>query len=139
MKLGTMIADVARGLLQSPATRRYPFERQPAPARLRGRLHWNPERCTACNMCATDCPAGAIKLFVHDKATHKIVMRYDVGNCTFCGQCVQSCNRDSITLVNDEWELAALDRRGFTLYYGAPDDVERAMAEDAGRGADAGG
>ena len=137
MKLGTMLTDIARGLVQAPATRQYPFEREAPPARLRGKLHWDREPCTACNMCATDCPAAAIKIFNFDKATHHIVMRFDVGACTFCGQCVLSCNKNCIELEHGEWELAAYDKRGFTSYWGLPDDVQQAVVEDAGADADA--
>lgn len=134
MKLATMIGDVLRSLLERPATRRYPFERSPAPARLRGQLHWDPTSCTGCRVCVMDCPADALELAVVDKAARRFVLRYDVGRCTYCSQCVTSCVRDCLSLSNTEWELAGTDRRAFHLDYGAPDDVARVVASESDPG-----
>jgi len=131
MRLGTMLGDVARSLIRRPATRPYPAERPATPPRLRGLLHWEPERCTGCRVCVMDCPADALELFVIDKATHRFVMRYDAARCTFCAQCVESCNRGCLSLSNDEWELAGPDRDAFISHFGSPDDVEQVVAADA--------
>jgi len=40
MKLGTMLVDVSSSLVRPPVTEKYPYERRPVPATLRGQLHW---------------------------------------------------------------------------------------------------
>ena len=127
MKYATMLSDVLHSLFRQPVTRRYPFERRAAPERLRGKLHWNPEGCTGCALCVKDCPADAIELITVDKATKRFVVRYDMDRCTYCAQCVQSCRFNCITLSRDEWELAALNKTPFTVYYGKEADVQSVL------------
>ncbi len=126
-----MFRDMIKSLFCPPVTQRYPAEQTPAPERLRGKLHWTPEGCTGCALCVKDCPANAIELITIDKATKRFAMKYHVDRCTFCGQCVYSCRFDCLHLVDEEWELAAVNRSGFTVYYGNPEDIEAAVAMQA--------
>ena len=128
MRLPTMLVDILGSLVRRPATRQYPSAPSTPPPRLRGRVHWDPQRCTGCRLCVMDCPASALELFTLDKAAHRFVLRYDAARCTFCSQCVESCNHGSIWQANDEWELAGPDRQAFIAYYGADDDVEQILA-----------
>jgi formate hydrogenlyase subunit 6/NADH:ubiquinone oxidoreductase subunit I len=128
MKIGTMLRDIAQSLFRRPATRRYPAERRAPPERLRGALRWNPERCTGCRMCTKDCPANAIELITLDKAGKRFVLRYHLDRCTFCAQCVQTCRFGCLEMANDQWELAALRKEPFTVYYGNDADVEAVLA-----------
>jgi formate hydrogenlyase subunit 6/NADH:ubiquinone oxidoreductase subunit I len=132
MKIGGLLGDMLRALFQRPATRLYPFEREAAPERLRGRLRWNPERCTGCSLCVKDCPAGAIELIMIDRAKKRFVLRYHADRCTFCAQCVQSCRPGCLEMSNDQWELAAGAREPFTVCYGDEADIERLVARFAG-------
>ena len=127
MKIGPMLGDILQSLFHQPATRQYPFERQRAPARLRGKLHWTPENCTGCSLCVKDCPAQAIELITVDKANKRFVMRYEMDRCTYCAQCVQSCRFDCINMSDEEWELAALNKEPFTVYYGSDADVQTVL------------
>lgn len=130
MKKIGMLNDLAESALRRPVTERYPLERRPTVAQFRGLLHWNPEGCTGCALCVKDCPADAIDFITIDKAEKRFVFRLHVDRCTFCGQCAYNCRFDCITLDNEEWELAGVDRDGFTITYGRPEDVERlAMVE----------
>lgn len=128
MKLGTMLDDIFQSLFRRPATRLYPFERQSAPPRLRGKLHWTPDKCTGCALCVKDCPAQAIELITVDKANKRFVVRYDLDRCTYCAQCVQSCRFNCLTMSSEEWELAALNKEPFTVYYGNEADVQAVLA-----------
>jgi formate hydrogenlyase subunit 6/NADH:ubiquinone oxidoreductase subunit I len=133
MRMATMFSDVVRSAFRKPITRKYPFIIRQAPSRLRSKLIWNPEKCTGCGLCTKDCPSEAIELVVNDKQTKTFVMRYNLDRCTFCAQCVVNCRFKCIELSSDQWELAALDRESFTIYYGKQENVaEYLSAEPAG-------
>ncbi|MBI5958043.1 MAG: 4Fe-4S binding protein [Chloroflexi bacterium] len=131
VKLTMMWKDALESLVKSPATQRYPFVRLSAPDQLRSKLHWNLENCTGCGLCAKDCPADAIKIIVLDKKAKRFVFRYQVDHCTFCSQCVVSCRQDCLSMANNEWELAALNKDKFTVYYGHASDVESVMEDES--------
>jgi formate hydrogenlyase subunit 6/NADH:ubiquinone oxidoreductase subunit I len=127
MKLGAMFGDMFRSLFKRPVTEMYPFQKTAAPARLRGELHYSPEKCTGCQLCVKDCPSNAIELITVDKATKRFVMRYHIDRCTFCAQCVQNCRFSCLGMSNEQWELAALKKEAFTVTYGREEDVEKLL------------
>lgn len=125
MKIGAMLSNVLLSLFRHPVTRRYPFERQPVPKQLRGKLHWNPEKCTGCCLCVKDCPANAIEILTVDTANKRFVMRYNLSRCAYCAQCVESCRMDCLEMSSEEWELASTNKTPLTVYYGDETDIER--------------
>jgi formate hydrogenlyase subunit 6/NADH:ubiquinone oxidoreductase subunit I len=131
MNVATMLKDVLTALVQSPVTENYPFERQPVPAHLRGKVTWDPAQCTGCGLCTKDCPAEALELFILDRKAKRFVMHYRVDRCLFCSQCVSSCPRGSLAMSHDQWELAALCKEPFDIYYGADADVQAVLAGSA--------
>lgn len=131
IRLGSMVGDALRSLFRRPVTQRYPFERLPAPERLRGVLQWDADKCTGCALCVKDCPAQAIEIEMVDKATKQVVMRYHVDRCTYCAQCLISCRQDALSMAHDEWELASADKAPFMITHGDPADVERLAARAA--------
>jgi formate hydrogenlyase subunit 6/NADH:ubiquinone oxidoreductase subunit I len=134
MALGTMFGDIVRSLFRRPATRRYPVERTEAPARLRGRLLWNPAECVGCALCSKECPSNAIELITLDKKAKRFVVHYHLDRCIFCAQCVENCRFSSVELSPEIWEMAALHSDAFEYYYGAEEDIAEALqrqAEDA--------
>jgi len=63
----------------------------------------NENKCTACGLCQMNCPNGTItivtkQITTEEGKTKKALDRfmYDVGCCTFCDICCQSCNFDAI-------------------------------------------
>jgi formate hydrogenlyase subunit 6/NADH:ubiquinone oxidoreductase subunit I len=50
-------------------------------------------------------------------------MRYRADRCTYCGQCVVACRFKCLELSHEEWELAALTKEPFTVYYGRSEDI----------------
>lgn len=128
MRIGAMLGDISRSLFKRPVTELYPFERRPAPERLRGQLMFDATRCTGCRICVRDCPAQAIDITVVDKATKRFVMKFRTDRCTYCAQCVVSCNFDSLSLSHEHWELAALTQAPFALSLGREEDL-RTLAE----------
>ena len=129
MKFATMLKDVLRSFTQRPVTEKYPFEKTPAPDRLRGKLVWNPEKCSGCCLCSKDCPSNAIELITIDKKAKRFVMRYHEDRCTYCVQCVQNCRFECLGMSNTDWELAALTKAPFDVYYGKDDDVKAVLAK----------
>ena len=132
MKIVTMLKDVVRSLVKRPFTRPYPREKQPAPERLRGKLHYNPEKCTGCCLCSMECPANALELITLDKKEKRFVMRYHLDRCTYCAQCVQNCRFGCLEMSPDEWELAATTKEPFTIYYGKDEDVDAVLDKFTG-------
>ncbi len=127
--VGLMVSDVVRSFFKKPITRRYPFERKEAPENFRGKLVWDLTKCTGCQLCIKDCPANAIELLVIDRAAKRFVMRFNTDRCTFCGQCVVNCRMNCLELSDKEWELAALTREPFTVYYGHDVDIDEVIAQ----------
>ena len=134
MKIVTMLMDVLRSLWKRPFTEKYPFEKQPTPERLRGKLHYDPEKCTGCCLCSKECPANSLELITLDKKEKRFVLRYHEDRCTFCAQCVQNCRFSCLEMSPNEWELAATTKEPFTIYYGEEADVATVLAKLAETG-----
>lgn len=132
MKLGSMLSDVLGSFFKKPVTQPYPFVKKPAPENLRGKLVYDPEKCTSCQLCAKDCPADAIEVLTVDKANKRFVMKYYVDRCTYCAQCLESCRMKCLVMSHDEWENAALNKEAFTVYYGREEDVAFVLAREHG-------
>ncbi len=81
-----------------------------------------------------DCPASAIEIAVVDKATKRFVMRFNRARCTYCAQCVVSCNFDAVGMSHECWELASLSQAAFWVSLGRPEDIE-ALAHLASKAA----
>jgi formate hydrogenlyase subunit 6/NADH:ubiquinone oxidoreductase subunit I len=134
MKIGAMLGDVVQSLFKQPVTERYPFEHKPTPERLRGELFFDPTKCVGCQLCIKDCPSDALELITIDKAAKRFVMRYHIDRCTFCAQCVQNCRFACLGMSDKKWELAALKKEAFTVYYGRDEDVQAFLAKESARG-----
>ncbi len=132
MKMGTMFSDVARSLFRTPATESYPLGGHDVPAQARGRLTWDPTKCTGCGLCAKDCPAFALEVIVLDRKAKRFVMNYDLDRCAYCGQCVETCRFGCLSMAESEWELATTDPTTFTQTLGNSDDVREALAMQSG-------
>lgn len=133
MTIGSMFGDIFKSLFKKPITEQYPFVKTEAPENLRGKLIWDPEKCTGCMLCIKDCPSNGIELLVVDKVNKKFVMRYNIDRCTFCAQCVESCRFGCIEMSDEMWELASIKKEPFEVYYGREEDIQF-LLENAAKG-----
>ncbi len=91
-------------LLKRKFTLHYPEEKAPISPRFRGlhalrRYPNGEERCIACKLCETVCPALAITIESEQREDgSRRTTRYDIDltKCIFCGFCEESCPVDSI-------------------------------------------
>ena len=126
-KLGTMLSDILTSLFHKPATINYPQDCAEVPLRTRGKVVYTADNCTGCRLCVRDCPADAIDIIILDRKEKRFVMNYHVDRCIFCAQCVESCRFDCITLNDTQWELAAIAKTPFNIFYGHEDDVKKVL------------
>lgn len=75
-------------------------------------------RCTACMLCATNCPADCITIVAsehEDEKVEKYPIHYeiDILRCVFCGFCEEACPVDAIRM-GPEWQTAAINGASFS-------------------------
>lgn len=136
MKIGSMFKDLLTSFFKKPVTEQYPFERPEVADRFRGKLFYDPAKCTGCNLCSKDCPSDALEIVILDRAAKKFVARYHVDRCTYCGQCIQSCKFKCMGMSNEDWELAALNKEAFEVLYGRDEDIDTLLAKFSGNKAE---
>ena len=103
-------------LCRPKVTEKYPENRgkKVLPERFRGMLTMphdekNGHKCTACSICATNCPNGTIQVISKKEADEttgkeKRVLDkflYDLGSCTFCALCTETCPQNAIAWTPD--------------------------------------
>ena len=74
MKIGSMFKDLLTSFFSKPVTEQYPFERPEVAERFRGKLFYDPAKCTGCNLCSKDCPSDALEIVILDRAAKKFGM-----------------------------------------------------------------
>jgi NADH-quinone oxidoreductase subunit I len=95
-------------LFKRKFTVQYPEEKAPLSPRFRGlhalRCYPNgEERCIACKLCESVCPALAITIECEERADgSRRTTRYEIDlfKCIYCGFCEESCPVDSIVETN---------------------------------------
>ena len=96
-----------------PITVQYPYEKLIPSERYRGRIHYEFDKCIACEVCVRVCPINLpVVDWVMNKETKKKELRnysIDFGACIFCGNCVEYCPTNCLSMT-EEYELAAFDR-----------------------------
>ena len=107
--LGVTLGTMARTITQGANTVQYPREKEAPPIRARGVIALKEENCTACMLCARECPDWCIYIEAHKylapprreggKPRQKNALdRFDIDYslCMYCGICVEVCPFDAL-------------------------------------------
>tara|TARA_B100000676_G_scaffold87312_1_gene87204 strand:- start:154 stop:726 length:573 start_codon:yes stop_codon:yes gene_type:complete len=96
-----------------PVTVQYPYEKLIPSERYRGRIHYEFDKCIACEVCVRVCPINLpVVDWVMNKQSKKKELRnysIDFGVCIFCGNCVEYCPTNCLSHT-EEYELSTFDR-----------------------------
>jgi NAD(P)H-quinone oxidoreductase subunit I len=96
-----------------PITVQYPYEKLIPSERFRGRIHFEFDKCIACEVCVRVCPINlpVVDWEFNAETKKKKLNHYsiDFGVCIFCGNCVEYCPTNCLSMT-EEYELAAYER-----------------------------
>ena len=107
--LGVPFGEMLKTLKDGPQTTRYPHEREEPAPRARGVIALQEVNCTACMLCARECPDWCIFIEAHKtlapprreggkpRQVNKLD-RFDIDYalCMYCGICVEVCPFDAL-------------------------------------------
>jgi NAD(P)H-quinone oxidoreductase subunit I len=111
--IGQGMAVTFDHMQRRPITVQYPYEKLIPSERFRGRIHFEFDKCIACEVCVRVCPINLpVVDYQFDKASKKKKLdsySIDFGVCIFCGNCVEYCPTNCLSMT-EEYELASFDR-----------------------------
>jgi NADH-quinone oxidoreductase subunit I len=101
------MALTGKSLFKRKITIQYPEEKTPLSPRFRGlhalrRYPNGEERCIACKLCESVCPAMCITIDSEERADGtRRTTRYDIDlfKCIYCGFCEEACPTDAIVMT----------------------------------------
>nr|YP_009141583.1 NADH-plastoquinone oxidoreductase subunit I [Lens culinaris]AGW45950.1 NADH-plastoquinone oxidoreductase subunit I [Lens culinaris]AIL56108.1 NADH-plastoquinone oxidoreductase subunit I [Lens culinaris] len=96
-----------------PVTIQYPYEKLITSERFRGRIHFEFDKCIACEVCVRVCPIDlpVVDWKMETDIRKKRLLNYsiDFGICIFCGNCIEYCPTNCLSMT-EEYELSTYDR-----------------------------
>lgn len=92
----SMIRNVLRNLVSTPATRRYPEVKRPPVPGFRGPLQIDASKCIMCSMCQKVCPSQCITVDAN-AGTWDL----DVLECVYCASCVEVCPTKCLSMSDE--------------------------------------
>lgn len=115
-----------KSLFKRKITIQYPEEKTPLSPRFRGlhalrRYPNGEERCIACKLCESVCPAMCITIDSEERADGtRRTTRYDIDlfKCIYCGFCEEACPTDAIVMTRffefhmEQRNEAVIDKQG---------------------------
>lgn len=103
------LRTTARTMTKKTQTQRYPKVKPELPARSRGVIALLEENCTACMLCARECPDWCLYIDSHKETVppateagrarqRNVVDRFaiDFSLCMYCGICIEVCPFDAL-------------------------------------------
>ncbi|GAI38947.1 unnamed protein product [marine sediment metagenome] len=121
-----MVKVLLKQLLLTPATNKFPAKYAPksvidflnkvqkgrkllippieVPPKFRGKISYNRDKCTGCQLCLKICPTKAIEFIPEEKKIKIFVSR-----CCFCAQCNDICPTGALSMT-DEFMLSSYDK-----------------------------
>ena len=122
----SMLSQVFTQMFKKPWTNKFPVKYAPAnttkllenvsagkakivppievPPGFRGKIQYDKEKCTGCQLCLKVCPCNAIEF----KPKEKKIKIY-LARCCFCSQCNDICPTNCLSM-SDEFLLADTDK-----------------------------
>ncbi|MGE5660083.1 MAG: NAD(P)H-quinone oxidoreductase subunit I [Actinomycetota bacterium] len=101
-----------------PVTVQYPYQKLIPSERFRGRIHFEFDKCIACEVCVRVCPINLpVVDWEFNQATKKKQLKHysiDFGVCIFCGNCVEYCPTNCLSFT-EEYEMGVYDRHELNL------------------------
>lgn len=111
--IGQGLAVTFDHMRRRPITVQYPYEKLIPSERFRGRIHFEFDKCIACEVCVRVCPINLpVVDWTFDKASKKKKLNHysiDFGVCIFCGNCVEYCPTNCLSMT-EEYDLCTYDR-----------------------------
>lgn len=80
---------------------------------IRGRPVLDPDKCTACGACASDCPSDAIEVGIDDEGAYR---KYFVDRCMFCGRCIDVCPEGALKSSNEHIHVHGAGEEPVDIY-----------------------
>lgn len=88
-----MLKTITKQFVKKPVTTRFPAEPAKRFDATRGKLVFDPSKCTSCTICQKRCPSQAI---VVDKAAKTWTV--DRFRCIICGSCIDLCKFKALSM-----------------------------------------
>lgn len=118
---------------RAATTINYPYEKLLPSERFRGRIHFEFDKCIACEVCVRVCPINlpVVDWEFQKPMKKKMLKSYsiDFGVCIFCGNCVEYCPTNCLSMT-EEYELSVYDRHELNYDHVALGRLPISVAKD---------